>query len=355
MASGLFGIIHSNRKDDQHWSKNCFNSSFPASLACYMMEKDIPAIYARLAPKNRKLCVVCDEIPIRQLFNCGNLTTNDLEFDFESKFEPYQKYAFDSIDGIDLVVKDLNGNYLAPIEVKLTVLPTSATSKKDPSKWGCEIVIRTATTSYCALGIWDAVHKYAPQVREIFEQPCSNIGSWTNDFEMAHKTSTLCKALDDFEFQYYNLQRPLVMEPLWKTEGQAPLLNNNAFDIVVWSDFAFSRLFIDASYPESDIMSRPMRATARMARCIWELSKSGKINIQEIYREIAFGTQTDKELSVPGDKWRTYITTNRVLNPVIPKTALSEIISPGYIDNLRPERRFDQTLYFNYASIRHSK
>ncbi len=40
MSSGLFGIEHTNRSDNQHWTKNCFNSSFPTALACYMMENE---------------------------------------------------------------------------------------------------------------------------------------------------------------------------------------------------------------------------------------------------------------------------------------------------------------------------
>ena len=47
-----------------------------------------------------------------------------------------------------------------------------------------------------------------------------------------------------------------------------------------------------------------MRASARMARCIWELSKSGKIRVEDIYRQMAFGQQTDKEVSVSGDEWK---------------------------------------------------
>lgn len=38
----LFGIINSNRdySNAETWGKNQFNSSFPASLACYMYKKD---------------------------------------------------------------------------------------------------------------------------------------------------------------------------------------------------------------------------------------------------------------------------------------------------------------------------
>ena len=161
---------------------------------------------------------------------------------------------------------------------------------------------------------------------------------------MSHKTANLRRVLDTFEREYLEYQRPLVMQPFWKTQGQSPILCDDAFDIVVWSNLAFSRLFIETANETN--MSRPMRASARMARCIWELSKSGKIRVEDIYRQMAFGQQTDKEVSVPGDRWRKYITTERTLHPAVPKSAINDIITPGYIENLRPERRFDQTLYF---------
>ena len=157
MSSGLFGIKHSNRSVNDHWGKNCFNSSYPTATACYMLANNIPAIYIHLDNIAGELCVVADEIPINEVFNCGSVNSDNLYFSFESVFEPYQQYSFDTIDGIDLVVKDLTGNYLAPLEVKLTVLPTDQTSRQSEDKWGCELVIRSATTSYCALGMFDSV------------------------------------------------------------------------------------------------------------------------------------------------------------------------------------------------------
>jgi hypothetical protein len=195
-----------------------------------------------------------------------------------------------------------------------------------------------------AFSVWNEVKGQAYHIREIFEETCGHIGSWTNDYEMAHKTADLKSAIDIFEREYIQYQRPLVMQPFWKTKGQSPILCENCFDIVVWSNLAFSRLFLETSNDET--MSRPMRASARMARCLWELSKSGKIRVEDIYRQMAFGQQTDKEVSVPGDRWRKYITTNRTVTPAVSKSAIGEIIAPGYIENLRPERRFDQTLYF---------
>lgn len=346
MSSGLFGIKHSNRSEDEHWGKNCFNSSFPAATANYMMAKNIPAIYIHLGIVNGSLKVITSEIPIKEVFNCRTNQADNLYFSFESVYEPYQVYSFDSIDGIDLVIKDLNGNFLSPLEVKLTVLPDNTTYRRTEENWGSEMVVRSATTSYCALGMFDAIKDDAKEIRNIFEEACSAIQGWDNDFEMTHKIPMLSNSINEFQKKYYTKQRPLLMQTLWKTQGKSPLLAEQAFDIVIWSDYAFSRLFIDGSYEITSTMSRPMRATARLARCLWELSKSGKIRVVDIYRQMAFGNQTDKEFSIPGSKWRSYVETPRTANPILSKAAVHSIIENGYIEKLSPERRFDQTLYF---------
>jgi hypothetical protein len=290
--------------------------------------------------------VIATEIPLSEVFNCGSLTCEELDFRFETRYDPYQGYSFEPIDGIDLVVKTVDNSFLAPLEIKLTVLPTSGTAQYSEEQWGCEMVVRSATTSYCALGMFDSVKAERDTVREIFEEACSDIGSWTNDFEMTHKTPTLAGCVDTFEKKYLDRQKPLLMQTIWKTQGQSPVLAANAFDIVVWSDYAFSRLFLDNNKLDKGKMSRPMRASAKLARCLWELSKSGKIRLAEIYRQMAFDTQTDKEFAVNGQMWTRYVSSERILKPILPKEVLAEIIEPGYIERLRPERRFDQTLYF---------
>ena len=347
MSSGLYGIHNSNRAPGDHWGKNCFNSSFPTSLACFMMEEDIPAVYVHLEEVDGELKVVNSEISLREVFNCQTRSSEELDFHFETVYEPYQKYSFDPIDGIDLVVKDTTGEYLSPLEIKLTVLPTSATSSLPEERWGCEIVVRAATTSYCALGRFDAVKDHAGDIREILEEACSSIQMWDNDFEMTHKIGSIARSLDCFERKYYKNQKPLVVQAPWKTQGLSPFLDEHAFELVVWSDYAFSRLFIDDSYGEdARTMSRPMRATARLARCLWELSKSGKIRIVDIYRQMAFGNQTDKEFAVGGTKWRRYVTSSRITEPAIPRDTISTLLDADSVELLSPERRLDQTLYF---------
>jgi hypothetical protein len=349
--TGLYGIRHSNRKPHEHWGKNCFNSSFPTALACYMLDRKIPAIYNELVNVGGELVVLSSEVNISDVFGLGGRSLDDLEFRFEHAYAPYQAYSFDAIDGIDLVVCDVAGNCLAPLEVKLTVMPDFRTSVFPEEQWGCELVVRSPTTSYCALGMFDAIKNEAQSVRNILEDACSNIQSWDNDYEMAHKTHLLAACVNSFEEEYLDKQKPLLMQAIWKTKGQSPVLADDAFDIVIWSDYAFSRLFINSSYTKSEKMCRRMRATARLARCLWELSKSGKTRIKDIYRQMAFGSQTDKEFSVSGPLWRTYMSSDRIPELKLGKSIIPEVIDARHLDMLMPERRFDQTLYYTIRGI----
>jgi hypothetical protein len=90
-----------------------------------------------------------------------------------------------------------------------------------------------------------------------------------NDFEMTHKTRCLAEIIDAFQKRYSETQKPLLMQTIWKTQSKSPLLAEQVFDIIVWIDFAFSSLFIGSSYGAVGTMSKPMRTTARLARCLW--------------------------------------------------------------------------------------
>ena len=177
--SGLFGIRHSNRNTTDpkkdHWGKNRFNSSFPTALACYMIENSIPAIYNELVFKDGELRVETSEISLRKVFNCADFPLSELVFDFETRYQPYERYALDAIDGVDLVVKHINGDFLAPVEIKMTVMPDSTTYSRPERDWGCEMVVRSATTSYCALGMFHSAQNESHAIRGIF-QGCLSTG-----------------------------------------------------------------------------------------------------------------------------------------------------------------------------------
>ena len=341
----LYGISASNRGNMDLWGKNQFNSSFPIALACYMRDHGYKAVYLKL---DKKLKVHPVEISFEEVFN-SKLPNSELFFSFESKYDPYQKYASDDIGGIDLVVKNTKNIFLRPLEIKLTVIPDSTTVSKKEDLWGSEIVIRPATTKYCALGIADSCFKKMNDIRDRFEPIGNNIQGWGNRTEISAKLESMLNCINEFETDYVSRQKPLLLQPVWKTCGQSPLLADQAFDIFIWSDFALSRLFLDNAWDNrgSEKINRQMRSAARFFRFMYQMSTSRRVALSTIYHEMDFGRQTDKEFAVAGTITNKYMSSSkRLLNPTLPKSVVKEIILNGGEELLRPERRFDQTLYF---------
>jgi len=344
---GLYGIQQSNRKGKDLWGKNQFNSTFPAALACYMRDKKIRAVYLKLDDQQR---VVADEISIDQVFNVAASNKKATNFQFEAKYEPYQKYSFDDIRNIDLVIKEAN-LFRRALEIKLTVIPDSATFQDAERDWGAELVVRPATTSYCALGMASSCEECFGELRDIFEPLCRDINHWDNIVEISSLQDEIIKALNRFQHSFYKKQQPFLLQPVWKTKGKSPFLDDNAFDLFVWSDFALCRPFIERSKSKSKTVNRYLRSSARLVRILYELASSQKASIGKIYTEMAFGHQSDKEFALNGKVTRGYMNSPRRSKPSLPPEILKEIILNGGEENLSPERRFDQTIYYTAGKL----
>jgi hypothetical protein len=123
MEPALYGIEHSNRSKSDFWGKNQFNSTFPVALACYMRDRGVNPVYISLSPD---FDIINTEVPFDDIFRT-KLPNKNLNFCFESKFEPYQAFSRKDIGGIDLVIKDTPDNFITPLEIKLTVIPDHST------------------------------------------------------------------------------------------------------------------------------------------------------------------------------------------------------------------------------------
>lgn len=218
-----------------------------------MRDHKLNAVYVHLADENR---VQCADITIDELFNTS-VPNDELYFDFESRFEPYQRYSYDPLERVDLVVREKRletvrdqrvvgpGTALRALEVKLTIIPDSATYADEPTKWGPEMVVRPPTTMYCGLGMADSSDIEREEVRHLFLPVGQNVIDWGNETEAEKTLPAAIDALDRFQSRFFHRQRPLIMQPIWKTKGKTPMLAEQAFDIFVWSDFALARVFIN--------------------------------------------------------------------------------------------------------------
>ena len=347
MKPSLYGITHSNRdfSDQYYWGKNQFNSSFPVALACFMRDNGVNAVYLCI-DKNRN--IYHEELSIGELFGTS-LPNDKLFFSFESRFEPFRKFVHDELVTIDLVIKNAQTDaFLQPIEIKLTTLPDNTTESLTEDKYGCEIVVRSPTMRYMALSMAHSLTKKFKEIRDIFEHACLKVRNWDNPDEINNKLPAMLEALELFISQYRQFEKPLLMQPIWKTIGKSAVLADNCLDIFVWSDFALTRLFLDSALVnESSKISRQQRAAARLARFLYEVSRAGKIYQEPIYDGMGLGNQTDKEFAISGNKTHKYMTCERLTKPIIHKNQIRKIILGGGQKWLSPERRFDAIIFFS--------
>jgi hypothetical protein len=316
-----------------------------------MRDHGVNAVYLTL---QEDLTIRAEEIPIATLFNTER-PNDQLEFNFETRYEPYQPYALDDIGGIDLTVRhhgdQADTKWRRALEVKLTVVPDNTTCNRPEADWSPELVIRPASTKYCALGVYHNCRPHRAAIRDIFQNVCGNFQLWDSMHEVRDKRIALLEALTNFQRTFRGSQQPFLIQPIWKTEGKSPSLSPRAFDLFVWSDFALCRTFIDKSLGGVGDVDRYMRASARLARVLYVLSTEERASLTRIYTEMAYGLQTDKEFALPGLATRAYLDTPRRVTPALPREVVTEIILNGGERLLSPERRFDATIYFTAKEI----
>ena len=347
----LYGVVNSNRSEQNLWGKNQFNSAFPVSLCCYMRDHGMRPVYIAVN-SDFSHRIEENEITFADVFGASAPGAN-IRFEFETAFGPFREFLYDSLDRIDLVTKDASGTkFLNPLEVKLTVVPDSATCKlENESSWSSELVIRPTTSSYAALSIYNSIGQCAT-ARNIVEPLSSEVQDWNNATEISSKKTDIIDRLQEYLKTFHEKQKPFLIHPIWKTKGKSPQLADNCFDVFVWSDFAVCKAFINlASESKSGKLSRSMRECARMLRCLNELHTKGKVNIQKIYKGMGMGSQTDKALALSGTATHQYMRHERLTKPALTKDVLKDIILNGGERLLSPERRFDATIYYTCREL----
>lgn len=348
----LYGLANTNRDfaTKADWGKNVFNNAFPASLVAYMHSKDIKPAYLKLS---RGLEVSHEYISAVELFKADPLDSK-LFYDFESLYLPYEALVSGSLPRIDLVLGELDetglvNKSLQGIEIKLTAVPDNSTSEYDEENWGAEIVVRPDTIVYLALSIATNYLEDREHLGELILPVSSTIEDWNSAVEIAAKLNDICAALNNVLLDSIDKQEPLVLQPIWKTQGKTLELDDNAFDAFVWSDYGFTRLFMDnlQRTSSSERVTRPMRTCVWLLKMLHDFVIDKKIHHSATIRNISFGSQTDKAFAVSGRITRNYLKSPELLSPRIKSDELKNIILFSGEKMLSPERRFDAAVLAN--------
>lgn len=347
----LFGIVHSNRnyslKDT--WGKNQFNSSFPASLACYLHSKGLKAVYYTTNQAMRK---VVTKIGIEELYGIEPLCDN-IYFAFEHQYTPFQKYVTGSIPRNDLVIIS-NNQCLTSLEIKLVALPDNPTCELSDEYFGSEIVIRPDTIIYLACSFINALDDDIESLKELIGNIGDNITDWTEAECVLPHTYEIFESIKRIVEASYQKQMPIIMEPVWKTEGKSPKLADNCLDVFVWSNCGMLLLFMPSEH-DFDIRSNGIKALRKIGRhertMIWlfkmlkDYANNGHFDGKRIIDELSYNTKNDKAFASNGLRTRPIMTCPELTKPRITKQEIKKIILGGGQNLLSPERRFDAIIY----------
>lgn len=345
---GLYGIKYSNRDFTQAdtWCKNQFNSSFPVGLTNFLASKNLDNIYLCL---DDDLKVRHGKISAEQLYRIDP-DSEELSFSFESPYAPYQQFLIGSLPRVDLVTqRRSNGQCLRPIEIKLTALPDNSTCNLAEEEYGCEIVIRPDTIVYLACSIAANFKEDTKALSKLITNRFDNITDWTDGATVWAYIIEMILAIDRIVLSVLDRQEPLLMQPIWKTEGKSPKLAKNCLDIFIWSNFAFTQLFVDVARGElsegANRITRQVRTIIWLFKMLYDFAEKGQINHHKIIDELSYNTKNDKAFAADGRITHRYMACSALTKPRVEKEDIKKIILGGAQSMLSPERRFDAIVY----------
>jgi len=350
-APSLYGLNknHSNKdfsKSDS-WGKNQFNNAFPVALCCYVHTKHVEPVYLKLGTNME---VTKGKISVENVFGLPPLS-EDLFFAFESDFTPYRAMVINGLARIDLVTqnnRNMQNLCLRPFEIKLTALPDNTTADLSEDKYGSEIVVRPDTILYLGLNIAKVFSNARNELRDYLQPIYGRSGiDWFEFSEVRPLIKEMISAIDTILKSRIEHQAPFMIQPIWKTEGKTLHLDDNCFDVFVWSDFAFTRLFIDNVNEGSERINRRMRTIVWLSRMLYDFATNGKIDYRQIIDSYTYDTKNDKAFAVGGFLTNPYMACDELTTPRITKNEIKNIILGGGEKFLSPERRLDAAILAN--------
>ena len=93
---------------------------------------------------------------------------------------------------------------------------------------------------------------------------------WSNESWMQSRIIKVLKAANKIVQRGIDLQTPFAITAIWRTVGQKPILEENAFDVFVWTDMAFLQLFTDKIKERGDGVARNITRPERSV--VWLVS-----------------------------------------------------------------------------------
>ena len=323
---GLFGQKHSSRDytKAECWGKNQFNSSFPASLVAYMSSKDMKPVYICTTPSNE---IVHKFIDGNELFGIDPLS-DDAYYNFEAGFAPYEKYYQGEREKIDLVMlNQKNNELLTGLEVKLTALPDNTTKKLPETEWGTEIVMRPPTICFLACTIcanYNTIEE-KEHLRSLLRK-VPQINHWEEIEEVLSHYNQILASILAVSTDMCEKQRPLIIQPIWKTEGNKMRLKEDCLDVFVWSNLSIIQMCCTEDSSNISKLNRFHRTVIWLYKMLLDYVTYDMFDYKRIIRLQSYNLANDKAFALPGTKSHAFLKGDELVKPRISKYEIKNII-----------------------------
>ncbi len=334
----LYGIRKTNREQSELCTKRNFPTSITVALANYMRDSGIPANLVTY--KDRRIDI--SAISIEEVYQCNDVPNEELLFLFDA-VSPYTDYA-SGLRQSDLVV--VSPSSQRPLQIMSSVVPDASTIALNPSKTGPEMTLRTSDLEHCAISIARSFEDDMEELESLTDLD-GITPDWNDWDEMSAIVPDIITALNIIESECRR-QKPILMQAIWRTEGQGIIMSESAMDLFVWSDFALTRLFLDGSVRFGlDKPSRPIRCILKMFRIIKEIAVYRTTDCSKIQEIMGYGISNAKELMVNGKLTNRVMACPRLEKPIIFRNELEKLVPRGFEDMVLPERKLDISMYYS--------
>lgn len=344
----FYGIRDSNMSPYAMWDRETFPKAISVALANYLGDNGIPLNY--VATDGRCSCNV-EQITTSEVYDSKDAQFADLRFDFDSMYGPHLDLA-SGVPESDLVVTDPIKGSSRRLDILASVVPDASTRDLEPPRMGPEMTVRTNMLKSCALSMASSFMGEREYALEVLRDAVGDVdfSEWDG---VSERVDNMVEAIDRLESSYSVFQKPMLLQCMWRTEADGPVMDDDAMDIFVWSDFAFSRLFLESTRRSSDGgPTRPMRCAVRLFSIMMSIMEGDHPDLDRIILDTGYGIAGNREFMVNGKQSNRLMSCDRLVRPVLGTSEIRCLASEGFESMIAPERRLDTCMYYAARSIR---
>ena len=169
------------------------------------------------------------------------------------------------------------------------------------------------------------------------------INHWEEIADVAPHYDKIENAVLSVASDMYRRQTPLIVQPIWKTEGNKMRLSDDCLDVFVWSNLATIQM-CTLERDRTEGISRFQRAVIWLYRMLFDYSIYGQFDYVRIIKNHSYNYANDKAFALNGKRSHRILSCGELTHPRIRKDEIRNIILGGGQNLLSPERRFDAVI-----------